>query len=261
MLSPLAYSRAGRGEPLVLIHGIGHRRQAWSPVFRRLAEHFDVIAVDLPGFGESPPLRGVPTTMANVLRALEENFEAWGIERPHVVGNSLGGAIALHLGDQGLARSVIALSPGGFFRVSGALRAMFVLLVLKLGSHAPERLLRRLAYSKLGRWLSGVPLYAAPDRYSPEAALADALAMRRGQAFWPTYRQILLFRYRGGVPVPTTIAWGTLDRLLSPRQAERARVALPGAVHLTIDGAGHVPMGDRPEDVVTIIRLTAARAG
>lgn len=245
----------------MLIHGIGHRRQAWSPVFRRLAEHFDVIAADLPGFGESPPLRGVPTTMANVLRALEENFEAWGMSGRTSSATRSAARSRCTLGDQGLARSVIALSPGGFFRVSGALRAMFVLLALKLGSHAPERLLRRLAYSELGRWLSGVPLYAAPDRYSPKAALADAFAMRRGQAFWPTYRPILLFRYRGGVPVPTTIVWGTLDRLLSPRQAERARVALPDAVHLTIDGAGHVPMGDRPEDVVTIIRLTAARAG
>ena len=52
--SELVYTRKGSGEPLVLIHGIGHRRQAWDPVFERLAESYDVIAVDLAGFGESP---------------------------------------------------------------------------------------------------------------------------------------------------------------------------------------------------------------
>jgi len=256
MLSSLAYSRAGRGEPLILIHGIGHRRQAWSPVFGRLAEHFDVIALDLPGFGESPPLNDAPTTMEYVLEALRENFDAWGVERPHVVGNSLGGAIALHLGDRGLARSVVALSPGGFFGLGGVLRAMAVLLILKLGSHAPRRLLRMLAESRLGHRLSGAPLYADPALYSPR----NAMAMRRGKAFWPTYRQILRFRYRGGAPAPTAIAWGTRDWLLGPRQAERARTALPNAAHLAIDGAGHVPMGDRPDAVVRIILQTAAQA-
>ena len=52
MYSELAYTRKGSGEPLVLIHGIGHRRQAWDPVFEHLAESYDVIAVDLAGFGD-----------------------------------------------------------------------------------------------------------------------------------------------------------------------------------------------------------------
>lgn len=53
-MDDVVYDRAGHGEPLVLIHGIGHRRQAWAPVFPLLTPHRDVIAVDLPGFGESP---------------------------------------------------------------------------------------------------------------------------------------------------------------------------------------------------------------
>ena len=52
----LAYERVGSGPPLVLLHGVGHRRQAWYPVLDRLTEHREVILVDLPGHGESPPL-------------------------------------------------------------------------------------------------------------------------------------------------------------------------------------------------------------
>src|SRR5687767_4165720 len=112
LLSELVHTRKGSGEPLVLIHGIGHRRQAWDPVVDLLAQSYDVIAVDLAGFGESPAYPdGVPYDMDHAMEDLSANFAAWGIEKPHVVGNSLGGAIALELGARGLARSVTALSP------------------------------------------------------------------------------------------------------------------------------------------------------
>ena len=55
-MTTLAYTRAGAGAPLVLLHGIGSSRHAWEPVIPALAERFDVIAVDLPGFGDSGPL-------------------------------------------------------------------------------------------------------------------------------------------------------------------------------------------------------------
>uniref|UniRef100_UPI002B27A4FF alpha/beta fold hydrolase n=1 Tax=Nocardioides sp. TaxID=35761 RepID=UPI002B27A4FF len=100
--SQLVHDRAGSGEPVVLIHGIGHRRQAWRPVFERLSEGHEVIAIDLSGFGESSPYpRGERYTMDNACRDLAGNFEDWGVERPHVVGNSLGGAISLELAARG----------------------------------------------------------------------------------------------------------------------------------------------------------------
>ena len=98
MTTHLAYTRKGSGEPLVLIHGIGHRRQAWNPVLDVLAQQYDVIAVDLAGFGESDPYpAGTAYSMENACAILSQNFAEWGISRPHVVGNSLGGAIALEL--------------------------------------------------------------------------------------------------------------------------------------------------------------------
>ncbi|WP_293786429.1 alpha/beta fold hydrolase [uncultured Aeromicrobium sp.] len=261
MLPKLAYSRSGSGEPLVLIHGIGHRWQAWEPVIEQLSESFDVIALDLPGFGASPSLQeaGMSVTLENVLKAIAENFHEWGVDRPHVVGNSLGGAIALYLGDHGLARSVVALSPAGFFGPAGQLQALVSLLALKLATYAPDAALRGVSRSALGRRLVGFLLYAHPERYDAERVLGDALSLKRSPAFWPTLTSAVSFRYRGGMRVPTTIAWGTRDRVLNPRQAERARRRLPEAVHVPLVGAGHVPMGDCPEEIVRIIGETVAR--
>src|SRR6202007_1765835 len=112
----LAYERHGSGEPLLLIHGIGHRRQAWYPVLDQLAEDYDVILVDLPGHGGSS---GRPNPAVPIKDAFRHELEVvlnhLGVERPHVAGNSLGGLIALEMANDGLARSVTALSPAGFW--------------------------------------------------------------------------------------------------------------------------------------------------
>ncbi len=116
----LAYDRTGAGEPLVLLHGLGHRRQAWNVVIPRLAAERDVIAVDLPAMGESPPPAvGDYRTMADMVEKLVGEL---GLERPHVAGNSLGG-----LGEspssggrpRRAVRSATALSPAGFWNTPG----------------------------------------------------------------------------------------------------------------------------------------------
>ncbi len=112
----VAYARVGEGEPLLLLHGIGHHRQAWDPVVGILAAERDVIAVDLPGFGVSPALPdGLPHDLPTMNSVLGAFCAAMGLDRPHVAGNSLGGLLALELGRQGLVRSVTALSPAGFW--------------------------------------------------------------------------------------------------------------------------------------------------
>lgn len=112
----LAYERTGSGEPLLLIHGIGHRRQAWAPVVEQLAEKFEVITFDLPGHGESPAFELAGRTVREaVTYELDKLRVGLGIERPHVAGNSLGGLLALEMADSGHARSVTALSPAGFW--------------------------------------------------------------------------------------------------------------------------------------------------
>ena len=82
----------------MLLHGVGHHWQAWQPVIERLAGEFDVIACDSPGFGRSAPLpAAIEPTIPAYADAFEWFFAELGLERPHVAGNSMGGAIALEL--------------------------------------------------------------------------------------------------------------------------------------------------------------------
>jgi pimeloyl-ACP methyl ester carboxylesterase len=113
----LAFERIGSGPPLVLLHGVGHRRQAWYPVLEHLTGKREVILVDLPGHGESDPLVLDGRTGVRILRdELTTFFEQQGLDRPHIAGNSLGGRMALEAAVLGLARSVTAFSPAGFWR-------------------------------------------------------------------------------------------------------------------------------------------------
>src|SRR6476620_5011434 len=97
-MASLAAARTGSGAPLLLVHALGLSRVAWEPVVPTLAERFDVLAVDLPGFGDSPPLPGdVAPRPAALASALAEYLDEQAVSRPHVVGNSIGGWVALEL--------------------------------------------------------------------------------------------------------------------------------------------------------------------
>jgi pimeloyl-ACP methyl ester carboxylesterase len=258
MTTHLAYTRRGSGEPLVLIHGIGHRRQAWDPVLDRLAESYDVIALDLAGFGESEPYpAGMAYSMDNACRIIGENFAEWGISRPHVVGNSLGGAIALELGARGMARSVTALSPAGFFRHAGdRLQAFVLLFLLRFAAMAPLPVLRLMSRSALGRRVAGLSLYSHPERFDNEAVLGDAIALKQARAFEGTIKAGLHYRFDSPLAVPTTIAWATRDRILRFGQSALAQERLPNVRHVALPQCGHVPMIDDPELIVRVIQNT-----
>lgn len=261
-ISELRYDRAGAGEPVVLIHGIGHRRGAWDPVFHRLAEKYDVIALDLAGFGESAPYpKGVAYNMDHACADLAANFEAWGIDKPHVVGNSLGGAISLELAARGLVSSATVLSPAGFFGRLTRFRALIPLLTMWILAHAPAALIKVVANLAIGRRAIGFMLYAHPERASAESTYLDALQMGRSKGFVPTVLAGVHYEFDSPVSVTTTVAWGTRDRLLHYRQSQVARAKLSDAVFVTLDGCGHVPMIDAPETVLQVIDDTIARAG
>src|SRR5882724_10094427 len=116
-MTSLAYRRSGAGEPLVLLHALGASGQSWDPVVPALARHFDVIAVDLPGFGESAPLPGEPSPAA-LAAAVAGFLDELGVTAPDVAGNSLGGWVAMELARLRPVASVTLLSPAGLWRGS-----------------------------------------------------------------------------------------------------------------------------------------------
>jgi pimeloyl-ACP methyl ester carboxylesterase len=256
----LSHERRGSGEPLVLIHGIGHRWQAWTPVLDRLAEHHDVIAIDIPGFGESAPLvlgPGERPTIDVAMREIAAAFAEFGIERPHVAGNSLGGALALELAKAGHAASATAFSPAGFWakrwEVSWALGN---LTVTRASAFAPEPVLRLVANSPAARALAFGMIFGKPRKLDPALALGDTIALRHGKGFRPIAKEAKHYRFAGQPDAPTTIAWGTKDRILLRRQFARAHNIVPKARFEDLPGCGHVPMNDDPELVARLILET-----
>ena len=259
---PLNHHRAGTGPPLLLLHGIGSRWQMYEPCLPWLTPRYEVIAVDLPGFGASPVPPGDPEPGIDTqVRLVAEFVAELGIERPHVVGNSMGGLIALELGRHGLARSVVCLSPAGFASHAEQRYAHGSLwLGVRMARRIAPRADRLMAPAALRAALVGT-FVARPRQLDPEVAAADLRALAAAPWFDATLPAIAPRHFRAGAdrfPVPVTVAWGDHDRLLLPRQLRRAAQQLPGARLVTLRGCGHVPTYDDPEQVARII-ITATK--
>ncbi|MFE7267453.1 alpha/beta fold hydrolase [Streptomyces sp. NPDC057592] len=256
----VAYERTGAGEPLLLLHGIGHHHQAWDPVLSVLAVERDVIAVDLPGFGVSPELpEGLPYDLPTVVKVLGALCDELGLDRPHVAGNSLGGLLALGLGREKLVRSVTALSPAGFWTEGerryafGTLRAM-----RQAALSLPVPLIERLSRSAAGRTALTSTIYARPGRRSPDAVVAETLALREATGFHQTLAAGGSVSFTDDVPgLPVTVAWGSRDRILLRRQGIRAKHTIPDARLVRLPGCGHVPMNDDPALVARVVLDTS----
>jgi pimeloyl-ACP methyl ester carboxylesterase len=262
----VVHERRGSGEPVVLLHGIGHHWQAWEPVLSALAASHEVVALDLPGFGASPALPdGHAYDLGSVVPLLARTMEALGLNRPHMVGNSLGGLLALELGLHGHARSVTALSPAGFWNEPERRFAFGLLRGMRAGACTlPDGAVRRLARTAAGRAALTGTIYARPGRRTPEAVIAETRALREAPGFAPTLEagRRADVRFTSDVPdIPVTIGWGSRDRLLLPRQGVRARKVIPGARLVRLTGCGHVPMNDDPAMVTRVVLDTVARAG
>ncbi|MGC4979793.1 MULTISPECIES: alpha/beta fold hydrolase [unclassified Streptomyces] len=252
----VSYARVGTGEPLLLLHGIGHHRQAWDPVIPILAAERDVIAVDLPGFGASPALpEGMTHDLSTVVPLLGALCEALEIERPHVAGNSLGGLLALELGREKLVRSVTALSPAGFWSPVERRYAFGLLIAMRQAARRmPVPVIERLSRSAAGRAVLTSSIYARPGRRSPDAVVAETLALAHAEGFDETLRAGTNVQFTDDIPtLPVTVAWGTRDRLLIRRQGVRAKQIIPRARLVRLPGCGHVPMNDDPALVARVI--------
>jgi pimeloyl-ACP methyl ester carboxylesterase len=252
----LAFERIGSGPPLVLLHGVGHRRQAWNAVLGRLTPHREVILVDLPGHGESPPLQlaGRPVLEA-LLDEVTGLANELGLQRPHVAGNSLGGRLALEAGVAGQAASVTALSPAGFWRSDREFRySRSVLKLMQVTGSRAQPLAPVMSRSLAGRALLYAPIVSRPSLMSPEQARADMAAfVAARQAIDVILAGMTAFSGVLPAGLPVTIGWGTRDRLLPQRQVLMAKARLPQARLVPLPGCGHVPMTDDPALVADVL--------
>jgi pimeloyl-ACP methyl ester carboxylesterase len=256
------YHREGEGPPLLLLHGIGHHWQGWRPVIDLLAPDFDVIACDSPGFGRSAPLSpGIEPTISSYADAFEWFLAELGLEKPHVAGNSMGGAIALELARRRAISTACAFSPAGFW-TAGELRFCQLSLGMLAGIPVPARpVVERLAGRRAGRVALFSQTFGYPARLPAEEAVATLRDAWASPAFAGALKAFADYRFDRPDQLrhtPVTIAWGARDLLLPYRlQAPRARAMMPWANHLTL-GTGHVPYYDDPAAVASAIRATVA---
>jgi pimeloyl-ACP methyl ester carboxylesterase len=251
----------GEGQPVLLLHGLGANKLSWLPLIGPLAERYRVIALDLPGHGESSKRRGdhTPAHFAAVVRRLLDELEIEGVA---LAGNSMGGRIALEVSATVPDRvaALVLLSP--------ALAGLPFPFIAKFLHVVPTEIgalplpLRRQIVARTIR-----SLFAVPERLPDQAYAAGAdefiRVYRSGRA-----RTALLSSVRGLVRdrpgafwervrenrAPTLVLWGEEDRLVPVRLGHRLAEEMPQCRLEVLPGVGHVPQFEVPEVTADLVR-------
>lgn len=245
---------------MLLLHGVGHRWQAWTPVLDRLDREFDMVALDLPGHGKSPMLPPDQRHHEAAVTSLEDVLDALGWERAHIVGNSLGGWGAFELAVRGRATSICAFAPAGLWDPETIYRRLRFWFGFWVGSSRKlSRLTWMLAYAPVRTVMMG-GLFGRPWRIPADIAVEDARNLATS-AVDEAFKAGRGLRFEGGqaIDVPVTVAWGSRDPLFRPRRCPVHELPSHTRV-LTLRGCGHVPTWDDPELVTDTIRSTTSRA-
>jgi pimeloyl-ACP methyl ester carboxylesterase len=251
--------RGGSGPPLVCLHGFTDTWRTWELVLPALERRHDVLAPTLAGHAGGPRLDGQPVVDALLADAVERAMDEAGFETAHLVGNSLGGHVALQLAARGRARSVVALAPAGgwaagdesfrealdyFPSMQGLVRAALPHVDAIVSSAEGRR--RATAY------------VAESFEHIPPELIAHLMA---GVAACEAVGPFTDFARREGWPLdfpsiscPVRMVWGSEDKLLPwPSAALRFRSELPWADWVELDGVGHCPQLDVPTETAELV--------
>lgn len=255
----LAFHRRGNGAPLLLIHGLGSSRATFMPIFDQLARHYQVIAVDLPGHGDSVPVTpGEPVTPRSQAHHLGQFLDVLGIQKAHVVGNSMGGWVALELAADGRALSVTGLCSAGLWEPFVGRNPMLDLTrVLSqvtgfLGELA-------MAVPAIRNFAFGSAL-SRPEQVNFTLARAVTVAQREAQGYDEAHEGLLGHSFARadaiGADVPITLAFGDDDPLLPAESCQLRHLAPDHASWIVLPNTGHAPMWEDPAATMSLIHMT-----
>lgn len=258
----VAYHDVGDGPALLLIHGMAGSSSTWRELIPRLSRHYRVIAPDLLGHGESDKPRGDYSLGAFAV-FLRDVLDQLGVARATIIGQSLGGGIAMQFAYQhrDYCERVVLIGSGGLgpelswtLRVLSAPGAELVLPVV-----TPQPVLD--AGKTLGNWLTsaGIRSPRAAEMWSAYTSLSDP---RTRHAFLRTLRSVVDYRGQAvsalnrlhlSAELPTLLIWGEADSIIPVSHGYAAHEALPGSRLEILPGVGHFPHVESPDEVVTIL--------
>jgi pimeloyl-ACP methyl ester carboxylesterase len=260
----ISYLQAGTGEPVICIHGLGGTKGSFLPTVAALADEYRVIALDLPGFGDSDKPIAVPYDAAYFADATSALLDEIGIDRAHVIGNSMGGRVALELGFDFADRvdRIALLAPSLAWLRERKWAAPLRLVRPELGmlQIAPrpivEGILKRLIPNADDGWTA-----AGIDEF-----LRAYLQPRGRAAFYAAARNIYLeephgengfWTRLGALENESLFVWGKRDRVVPISFARHVEDVLPNAQHVELD-CGHVPQVERPKETHRAVRAFLA---
>jgi pimeloyl-ACP methyl ester carboxylesterase len=225
-----------RRSPLVLLHGGGADRHAWAPLREKLPGDTAVVALDLPGHGTEPGCDYGPAVVEDFADWVVAQILALDIQPPHVIGHSMGGAVALEVARRISVAAVTALAPIGFWTPA---RGRYAAAVLRYGARLGRRLSPvtrgRMIAMPLARRLAFALFSAHPAAISPDNATQMATALADSDIVAMS-RYTGRYRFQPGkeITAPITLVWAGHDRLVARRDAQRAARLLPHAVHFLL---------------------------
>lgn len=252
---------AGRARPdLVLVHGLGSAASYWDNLRPLLSPHYRVTAVDLPGHGPGArPLQPEEARPEALAGAVAGELARRGIARPHVVGHSLGGWVALELAAAGRAAGVVALAPAGLWRAGARIPLERPEAFLHRCLAAADPALPLLTHLPLMKRLGLHKNVRHPERVGRDQFLAAARALGQARGYGACDRASVDHRFTGAaaVHVPLTVAFGDHDRVLPPTSSQERSLLPAGARWEIVEDCGHAMSWDQPEACLRLVRETA----
>jgi pimeloyl-ACP methyl ester carboxylesterase len=258
----IAYRDCGAGDVLLLIHGMAGSSATWRMVLPALSKKYRVVAPDLLGHGASAKPRGDYSLGAFAV-SLRDLLDHLGISRVTVIGQSLGGGVAMQFVYQhrDYCERLALISSGGLgpdlswtLRTLSAPGVEFVLPVI-----APRPVLS--VGNKVGSWLTSAGIHSprATEMWNAYSSLSEG---QTRQAFLRTLRAVVDYRGQAvsalnrlylSSGIPTLLIWGEQDRIIPVEHAYAAHAALSGSRLEVLAGVGHFPHVESPATVVEII--------
>ena len=251
------FERHGSGKPILLVHGLGSSLRTWDPILPALTAEREVTAVDLPGFGKTPPLIGT-VTVGTLADAVERFIESEGLQDIALVGSSMGARIVLELARRGHAGSTVSLDPGGFWTdrqrlVFGTSITASVGLVRAIQPALPF-----LTRTAIGRTALLAQFSAKPWQLDPGLVLTELQGFSTSPSLDEARRSLIEGPVQQGAAAGSlrgtvVIGWGRRDRVTFPSQAATAQKRFPDASVHWFEHSGHFPHWDQPEQTARLI--------